>query len=795
MSYRATIGLLVIGVVFLTAAGCGSDEPTPGRADVSDQGDLAEDGFVDPGDDDTRDEEDSDVATNQDAVDRDTPHDNGVDDLDSAPDSAVCGLVPDVTGDTALADLSLPISGPDYRTSAAEFRDWAELLVPGDNGVKFLLPVDGAEVRQPITEACYFQNMNVFEWHILFLHSFPELATLSFQAYTQLVLSSERIWWGGEVSSWPGTPNPIGGEPGIFGFTIYTQAQGGLSLSVEGLQEVRDQLAECLPFAGDSLVWIAEDLAQQQFLTDNTVALSEAGVAAIRPSQLVLQSPTTAYSTGVGYGFLNVVSEGQALSAYGPTDVVVVESAPNDIALVAGLITANPQSLHSHVNLRLREKGIPNASMSGVYQDAGILALEGRLVRLTVTDESLSVVQASLAEAQAFWACSRPQVGALTGDTSSADFVTFADGGHTNSQSVGVKAANLAELRQTLPAENSVPGFGVPFHWYVEFTERNGIQDLIEERLGDDRLRTDRAYLEESLEEIRSRFELGSIHAGFFLFLKDQIRAEFGPNAELTPIRLRSSTNAEDLEFISGAGLYDSRRGCLADDLDGDDQGPSRCLSSDERAFLQAQLDARLVELDAHPERTWLVPLIADLRRDLENEKPVAEALREVWASLWNLRAFDEREYYGIDHRTAYMGVAVNPSFVMERLNAVVVTNLSVDDGLPLYRVVTQVGSESVVQPADPSAIAEVMTFRRGDEGLEDVQVLVHSNLSESERLWSDDELAELSDLLFLVQDEFEAGAYSHLVPLRLDLEVKLTRDGRIVIKQVRPYVDVAPGD
>ena len=30
-----------------------------------------------------------------------------------------------------------------------------------------------------------------------------------------------------------------------------------------------------------------------------------------------------------------------------------------------------------------------------------------------------------------------------------------------------------------------------------------------------------------------------------------------------------------------------------------------------------------------------------------------------VWASLWNLRAVDEREAFGIDHRSVYMGVLV----------------------------------------------------------------------------------------------------------------------------------------
>ena len=47
----------------------------------------------------------------------------------------------------------------------------------------------------------------------------------------------------------------------------------------------------------------------------------------------------------------------------------------------------------------------------------------------------------------------------------------------------------------------------------------------------------------------------------------------------------------------------------------------------------------------------------------------------KVFASLWNERAFDEREYYGIDHRAAYMGIAVHPAYALEQINAVAVSN------------------------------------------------------------------------------------------------------------------------
>jgi hypothetical protein len=170
--------------------------------------------------------------------------------------------------------------------------------------------------------------------------------------------------------------------------------------------------------------------------------------------------------------------------------------------------------------------------------------------------------------------------------------------------------------------------------------------------------------------------------------------------------------------------------------------------------------------------------------------------VRKVFASLWNDRAFDEREYYGIDHRDAYMGLAVHPSYALEQINAVAVSNLIVDDDAPLYRLNSQVGELSVVQPEDPTAIAELLTFRREGEPAEatDIMVQLESSLApEGEQVWPRAKLLELSQLLFVVHDHFAREVYSDISPLSLDFEVKLERTGDVVIKQVRPYLSNEP--
>lgn len=92
-------------------------------------------------------------------------------------------------------------------------------------------------------------------------------------------------------------------------------------------------------------------------------------------------------------------------------------------------------------------------------------------------------------------------------------------------------------------------------------------------------------------------------------------------------LRFRSSTNVEDSEQFTGAGLYDSYSGCLLDDLDGDTDGPSLCDPSEPA------------------------------------ERGVFRALRRVFASFYNDNAVLERLRHGVNETSVGMAVLVHPSF------------------------------------------------------------------------------------------------------------------------------------
>ena len=721
---------------------------------------------------------------------------------------AIDTIEPDTIGDTvepdttdtrdASADTAPPPDGG-YLVHLETPDDLASLSKDGAE-VKYLARVAGMTPPSPLTAECYFQDMHRYDWHLEFLRSFPELADLQPAAYSALVLSRRtRSLFGGSVRPWPGAVHPRTRMQGVVAYTVYAEPLTG-SLTTADLIEVDATLERCIPFARDVLVFVPADALQKQLAMSQRPALAEADVDVLLPEDLRPGLVAETYVPGEGYGTLLVVPEGELVREYGPRDIVIAPSAPNDISLVAGLVTKDPQNVHSHVNLRLAEKQVPSASVPGIYDNALVAAYAGKLVHLVASAGGVVLEPATLADAEAFWEARRPDIPDPVADLSVTTLTDFGTMRASDAVAFGVKAANLGELHQILPAEHRVDGFGIPFRHYADFiaTAAGGaLQTRIDAMLADPRMTTDAVFAAAQLDLLREAIEDAPFPPSLFTTLTTRLREVFGAGVDTTRIRFRSSTNAEDLDVISGAGLYDSKSGCLADDLDGDTLGPSRCLSEAERAFLEAEVATRRAELLAHPERTWLAAIIDDFEGDLTREKPVARAVRKVWASLWNERAFEERAYYGIDHRMVYMGIAVDPSFVLEQANAVAVTNLPSASGRPLYRVVSQTGWLSVVRPEDPLAVAEVLTFHRG-AGVtpEDVQVLVPSTLvPPGGTVWTPDEVATLAALLYQVQDHFAAEVYPDLTPLALDLEIKRTADGRIVLKQVRPYLGVTSGE
>lgn len=698
----------------------------------------------------------------------------------------------------AIPGTDVPLAlRPDFLTRLGSPADFALLQGEGAE-IKYLGQVEGAAPPAPgLGHACVFQNTERYPGHITFLRSFPELANLDFGTYLAMVMKrASRALWGGSLKLYPTARHPATGAPGILAYFVYSDPNEVDALTVDELGALDARLKECVPFASDLLVLVGMDEDQAGRFEAQRAGLAARGVSLLGPRELLPGLAAEGYSLGEGYGYLRVVPAGTPVD-YGPRDVVVTQAAPADLALCAGLVTATPQNVHSHVNLRLGEKKIPSAYVADILGSAVVTMLDGRLVRVVVSAAAVRIEAAPLDAAEAFWASRRPGTPKVVADLSVNEPRGLDTLRAVDAPAFGTKAANLGELFAVLPAGNRVAGFGIPLAAYRDFMAATGLQATIETLLADPRTASEAGFRDQQLALLMGRIEAATVPAPLLAAIESAARAAFGEGYATLPLRLRSSSNAEDGELLSGAGIYDSARGCFADDRDADTAGPSACLSAEEAQALGADLARRQAELEAHPERTWLLDAIDDLKSDLTKERTVARALKKVYASLWSRRAFEERAYFGVDQLAVHMGVAVNPSFVRERLDAVAVTNLAggvAGDGgggdVSRYRVVSQKGGESVVRPVDPSAVAETLTFVRGaDDRVGDVQWLTRSSLS-PDPLWTSPRLGELADLLFIAHDHFATAVYPGRERLSLDLEIKVTWDDRIVIKQARPYLD-----
>lgn len=418
-----------------------------------------------------------------------------------------------------------------------------------------------------------------------------------------------------------------------------------------------------------------------------------------------------------------------------PRELAVLDRVPEDITVVAGVITEEFQTPLSHVNVLSQQRGTPNMALREAR--SLLAAYDGQWVRLRVGAFSYSIEPATQADADAFWAGRRPGPTAVPPPDYSRQGLISLDGLRLSDISaVGGKAAHFGELRRIRDVRVR-PGFAIPVHYYREFMQQHGFDRDLAALLADSRFRSDGIYRKQGLADLQTRMRAAPISAGLLALLEARINTDF----PATRMRFRSSTNAEDLRGHSGAGLYDSESG--------------------------------------QP---------GDARRPVEN------ALRAVWSSLWNFRAFEERDWVRIDHDAVAMGVLVHPTYVDELANGVAVTANPFDeslDGEDAFYINAQRGEESVVSPR-PGVIADQLLYFFFHSGQPATYFARSSLTAGGAPVLSRAELFDLGSQLDAIRAHFTPLYPTPKgLPLAMDVEFKLEQVGTervIEIKQARPY-------
>jgi len=489
-----------------------------------------------------------------------------------------------------------------------------------------------------------------------------------------------------------------------------------------------------------------------------------------------------AYSSGWALGRLkyfppNQIAEAYRLGQLLPTDILLTDGVPAEIPVLAGVITFSPSTPNSHVAILSQSFEIPFAYISKLEDQAWVRSLNNHEIGFNAFSSGWTIGGTISAEVEIIDLEGRlsPETKLKIQSMKKLDPAQITSkkkfGGYwTNLASIktgdighfGGKASNFPLLRKSIP-NNSPDGIALSFDLWDDFmalTNAGGGQSLrqqIESRLNPFVYPPDVQALASNLDAVRRLIRGASFSAAQKQVITNALKT-FDPRRK---IRFRSSTNVEDSEQLTSAGLYDSYSGCLLDDLDLDGSGPSHC--------------DPLTEPD---------------------ERGVFRAIQRVYSSFYNDNAFIERLRHQISETNVGMAVLVHYSFPDEDELANGVAALEYQKNPErIYvngRLVTQKGAVSISNP-DGSASPEVITF------FDSYVPNNFSNRSFTELTFQQpSSLVPLGDTVLQWQQEYHgflnlfggvAKAFMTAYPAKdhfiLDFEYKKDRDG-LVVKQVR---------
>ncbi len=498
-------------------------------------------------------------------------------------------------------------------------------------------------------------------------------------------------------------------------------------LSLEELSYT--MLAASMPLLETNLaLYMSND--ELRYLQSSLPLYSESRIPLVFDGDIFPEARFLALNPGEGYGLLRVMDPDERPHA---RDIVIYEALPNELPRVAGIISTVPQTPLSHVNLRAIQDRVPNAYIRDALNKSDIGSLLGNHVRYEVTDTGYSIRAATRAEVDAHYASFRPaHEQTPQRDLSITAITPLSEIGFGNWTAFGVKAANVAVLGTLGFPEGTVPdGFAIPFYFYDEFMKHNGFYASITTMLADPDFQANYTVQESELKKLRKAIKKGET-PGWITTALEGTHGEF-PNG--TSLRYRSSTNNEDLPGFSGAGLYDSKT--------------------------------------QHPEET--------------EEDGISKSLKQVYASLWNFRAFAERDFHRINHTAAAMGVLVHPNYSDELVNGVAVSFDPLYGRDKRHYVNTQLGEDLVTNPDAHSVPEEILLHRSGGY----YSVLATSNqVPPGQLLMSNGQLAQLGRHLTVIHEEFRELYNPGLdEQFAMEIEFKITSANILAIKQARPWV------
>jgi len=541
----------------------------------------------------------------------------------------------------------------------------------------------------------------------------------------------------------------------------------------KSIEQAYHAISAAMPFLPSPLAYHPVGTTHEQEYAGFAQQFSDKNIRTVHTDSLFSQLDSTVLNKGEAYGRLKVFNPGDNHLS---EDIIAIYTfIPNNIAHAGGIITTEPQTPLSHINLKARQNNTPNAYIKNALTDPTISKLIDHWVHYYTTDDGIFIEAASEATALQWLADKIPsEITTPESDLSHTAPTPLTELEHSDWIRVGVKAANVAELAKILDEGITPKGYALPFALYNNFmslqrcandlkklcTNSNSISlnEYVAQLLTDEEFNQNIEIRRQRLAELRDLIEQAEAPESIINQI-ESVRLFWEPEGQpfSQKLRVRSSTNNEDLEGFNGAGLYGS--------------------------FTHKPKEGKLIN-----------------------------SIKQVWASLWNESAFEERRLHRIDHLKTYMGVLIHPNYGDEQANGVAITKNIFNAGWQGIYINAQYGELSITNPEPIESDAELINpipdefiithLAASVSGFTwETQYIRHSNVKfiydepvTTENVLLANEINQLRDNLLIIHSHFKE-LYQGDANFAMDIEFKITETtdgsrGKLAIKQARPWVD-----
>jgi len=505
----------------------------------------------------------------------------------------------------------------------------------------------------------------------------------------------------------------------------------GDAYNFEDTQRTYELLAASMPFLQNNMNHFIGQSSENNHISNYAEDFIDSRIDVVLETDVFAEVNYVPFHEAEGYGFFRHMQD--LNETPGSRDIVLYDALPNSLPRVGGIITSVMQTPLSHVNLRAIQDNVPNAYIADPLSNNAISSLLGNYIYYKVESEQFEIREATLAEVNEWYEDLRPTEPQIPiRDLSITDIVPLDDIEFEMSTAFGAKCSNVATMRDFGFPEGTIPdGFGIPFYYYDEFMQFNNFYQEAQVILENPVFHNDINFRVERLKLFREDIKAAPMPQ----WMLDDLQAMHDGFPEGTAVRVRSSTNNEDLPGFSGAGLYTSKT-----------QYP--------------------------------------------DEGHISKSIKQVYASMWNFRAYEERDFYRVDHFMAAMGVLCHLSFQNEQSNGVGISIDPIYDTEDTFYLNTQVGESLITNPEANSVPEEILLYEDPNQGGGYLVLRLSNLVNPGELVMDQVYLDQMREYLSIIHDEFAilydvVGAEG----FAMDIEYKVTEEGQLIIKQARPWV------